>query len=171
MIFSCLIFEFFLKNGLILTLITEHRCTVICVFAFYVPVCHFQTGFKLNSTCLWPRQPSSAEWSLSVKWHAGRHQESVFTLEVPGNEFPHTNSHLSYQPVNVLPQWLKNTFKTFKKKKSSKLLPLPLMHSSDQWGDETASCHMRAPTFSCCPGCTFFKLAECICSGWPRWNI
>lgn len=23
-------------------------------------------------------------------WQAGRHQESVFTLEVPGNEFPHT---------------------------------------------------------------------------------
>lgn len=35
--------------------------------------------------------PSSEKSSLSIVWQAGRHRESVFTLEVPGNEFPHTS--------------------------------------------------------------------------------
>lgn len=65
------------------------KCTAVDMFAFYFLICHFQ----IHLHCV-PLPFAKTPFIIKVEpVHnvAGRHQESVFTLQVPGNEFPHTS--------------------------------------------------------------------------------
>lgn len=108
-----------------------------------------------------------SELSLSIMWQAGRQAPGVCVYIGSAWKWisPHY-SHLSYQSANVLPPRWRNTFTTLKNKCASSCVPrsssYQLMQRADRQGEETASCDTPAAGFS---GCTFFKLAECVCWG------
>lgn len=151
--------------------IALHIIVYVCIL---FPCLSFSSSF-LNCAL------SSAKQSLSIMWQAGMQAPAVCVYTGSAWKWisPHW-SHLSYQSVNVLPRWWRNTFTTVKSRKivesiSSRALHRPHSTLHTVVTSEEKKLRpvrdMRAPKFSPLPRCTFFKLAECVCWGWPRRSI